>query len=44
MIFIVIHALFPLSLGGATKSLEWNAWKNKRNVIILLMIIIKAWN
>lgn len=32
VIFIVVHSLLPLTFGGSTKSLEWSAWRNKRNV------------
>jgi len=32
LVFIIIHTLLPLSLGNATTELEWNAWKNKRNI------------
>ena len=32
IIFIVIHTILPLTFGGATTSLEWSAWRNKRNV------------
>lgn len=31
-IFIIAHFVLPLTFGGATKSLEWSAWRNKRNV------------
>ena len=32
IIFIIIHLLLPLTFGGATTSLEWSAWRNKRNI------------
>ena len=32
IIFTVIHLLLPITFGGATTSLEWSAWRNKRNV------------
>lgn len=32
LIFVIIHLLLPLSFGDATTELEWNAWKNKRNI------------
>lgn len=32
LVFIIIHTLLPFSLGNATTELEWNAWKNKRNI------------
>jgi len=32
VLFIIIHLILPLLFGSATTSLEWNAWKNKRNV------------
>ena len=32
IIFIIVHLLLPLTFGGATTSLEWSAWRNKRNV------------
>ncbi len=30
--FIIIHALLPITFGDATTSLEWSAWRNKRNI------------
>ncbi|MBQ8891559.1 MAG: sulfatase-like hydrolase/transferase [Bacilli bacterium] len=32
IVFIIVHLILPFTFGGATTSLEWNAWKNKRNV------------
>ena len=32
IIFIIIHLIIPFTFGGATTSLEWSAWRNKRNV------------
>ena len=32
LVFIIIHLLLPLTFGRATTSLEWSAWRNKRNV------------
>ena len=32
IIFIAIHFILPYTFGSATKSLEWSAWRNKRNV------------
>ena len=32
VIFFIIHAILPMSLGDATTELEWNAWQNKRNI------------
>ncbi len=32
IMFIVLHSVYPLTFGQATKELEWNAWGNKRNV------------
>lgn len=32
IVFIVFHLLLPLTFGGATTSLEWSAWRNKRNI------------
>ena len=31
-IFIVSHLLLPFTFGRATTSLEWSAWRNKRNI------------
>ena len=32
ILFAICHTLVPLSLGEATTELEWNAWRNKRNI------------
>ena len=32
LIFILVHLLLPLIFGRATTSLEWSAWRNKRNI------------
>ena len=32
IMFVVLHSVYPLTFGQATKELEWNAWGNKRNV------------
>ena len=32
LISFLIHLILPFFLGGATTSLEWNAWRNKRNI------------
>ena len=31
-VFVLIHLLLPLTFGRATTSLEWSAWRNKRNI------------
>lgn len=32
LIFVVIHVILPFLFGRATTSLEWSAWRNKRNI------------
>ena len=32
IIFIVIHLIIPITFGFATSTLEWSAWRNKRNI------------
>ena len=32
LLFIIIHLLLPFTFGRATTSLEWSAWRNKRNI------------
>lgn len=32
LLFVIAHTLTPLLLGNANKSLEWDTWRNPRNV------------
>lgn len=32
IIFTLVHAITPLLLGKANKSLKWSSWKNERNI------------